>query len=225
MTGSADVCARAAPARADAGGRSGRDAVGGAAQRRDVDLAHLQHRLHGAAAALVAGRAQQLVHALGPDLPGQAEAVLEPPARALLPAVAELLPVVVDLGLVGALDLEGHRLAEGELGAAVDADKALAVQLPFDGHDGARLARPGLVVVVGRDDAGVREDRDVELGRLLGLGVVPQARDDARHGAAPLGAVVLRVGRRARGELIGRRRAPWRPRGSRAPGEQGPMYV
>src|SRR5437868_13207204 len=40
---------------------------------------------------------RSVVHALRHDLPRQAEAVLEPPARARLAALAELLPVVVDL--------------------------------------------------------------------------------------------------------------------------------
>jgi len=39
---------------------------------------------------------------------------------ALLPAVGQSLPVVVDLVLVGAGDLEGDRLAEGELRPAVE---------------------------------------------------------------------------------------------------------
>ena len=40
----------------------------------------------------------------GHDLPRQAEPVLQPAALALLAAVGELVPVVVDLGLVGAVD-------------------------------------------------------------------------------------------------------------------------
>src|SRR5262249_40684477 len=52
-------------------------------------------------------------------LPGQAEFVLEPAARALFAARAQLDPEIVDLLLSLTVDLEGDRLAEFELRAAV----------------------------------------------------------------------------------------------------------
>ena len=70
----------------------------------------------------------------GHDLPGQAELVLQPAALAVLAAVAELVPVVVDLVLVGAADLERDRLVEGELRAAVDDGERLPVELEAHGE-------------------------------------------------------------------------------------------
>ena len=55
-------------------------------QRLDVDLLHLQHRLHGALGAPRVGVAQQLAEPLGDDLPAQAEPVLEPAALTFLAA-------------------------------------------------------------------------------------------------------------------------------------------
>ena len=54
---------------------------------------------------------------------------------------------MVDLLLVRAVDEQGDRLAERELGAAVDRGVALAVELEVDGQDRARLARARLAVV------------------------------------------------------------------------------
>jgi hypothetical protein len=111
---------RCAPARA----RTGARVAGARARRRpvrrgthggDVDLAHLHHRVPRALDPLGVGVGEELVHARRDDLPGDAEAVLQPAARAFLAAVGELLPVVVDLVLVLAVDQEGDRLAEGEL--------------------------------------------------------------------------------------------------------------
>src|ERR1700752_2256443 len=68
---------RFAPTRAAA--RAG--AVRGVLHHLEVDLLHLQHRLHRALAALRVGVAQELPHPLGDDLPAQAEPVLEPSAH------------------------------------------------------------------------------------------------------------------------------------------------
>ena len=61
-------------------------------------------------------------HQLGRHhLPRDAELVLEPAALALLAALGQPGPVVVSLLLVGAHDLEGDRLVEPGLRAAVEA--------------------------------------------------------------------------------------------------------
>jgi hypothetical protein len=57
----------------------------------------------------------------------QPVAVLQPPALLLDAALEKPAPVVVDLVLRVALDLQRHRFGERELRAAVDADEALAV--------------------------------------------------------------------------------------------------
>ena len=72
------------------------------------------------------GAAEVVAHLARHDLPGDAEAVLEPAAGAVLTAALdERLPVAVDLGLVGAVDLEGDGLGEGELRAAVERREGL----------------------------------------------------------------------------------------------------
>ena len=87
------------------------------------------------------GSVEQLVQPRRDDLPREAEPVLEPAARALLAALRELAPVLVDLVLRLAADLERDRLAEREVGAAVEGDELLAVELELDGHD--RALGPG----------------------------------------------------------------------------------
>src|SRR5262249_263492 len=92
----------------------------------------------------------------------------------------------VDFLLGLAFDLEGDRLVEAELGAAVDAEEALAVKLELDRHHHPGLARAGLGVVGDVDDPRVVEDADVELRRLDGLGVEPQIRHHLLvHGLPP----------------------------------------
>src|SRR5262249_29688924 len=128
----------------DGSGR--RRPVGGGLQCRQVELAHLQHRLHRAVGALRVGVREHLFHAGRHHLPGEAEAVPEPTALALLSAVGELLPEVVDLILGLAFDRERDRLVEAELRAAVDADEPLAVELELDCHHHPRLARARLAL-------------------------------------------------------------------------------
>ena len=62
--------------------------VGRPLQLGDVDLAHLQHRLHCPSPSLGVGIARQLVQAPRNDLPGKAVSVLEPAALARFAAVS-----------------------------------------------------------------------------------------------------------------------------------------
>ena len=72
-----------------------------------INLAHLEHRLHGAARTLRIGISNQLVQLARHDLPREPESVLEPSARARLTSVGrERIPQPVDLSLVLALDDE-----------------------------------------------------------------------------------------------------------------------
>src|SRR5207245_310991 len=74
--------------------------VGYALQLRAVDLPHAQHRLHDPLHLLDIGVTEQLRHDRSEnDLPRHAELVLQPAARALLPAIRELRPEAVDLVL------------------------------------------------------------------------------------------------------------------------------
>ena len=161
----------------------------------------------------LSGIVHQILHRRGrDDLPGDAVAILEPAARAFLATLAQLAPVVVDLGLVGTVDLQRDRLVERELRAAVDRREELAVELEVDREHGPGLARARLAVVGDVRDLRVREDRDVELGCLGALGVEPQIGDDAGHVGPPRFRVfgVLQVRRRPRPRIIAgrtRRRA------------------
>ena len=66
----------------------------------------------------------QLEERVRDDLPGQAVLVLEPAALACaVRRPGELVPVVVDLLLVLAADVEGDGLGELELRAAVERDE------------------------------------------------------------------------------------------------------
>src|SRR5215213_6379390 len=159
----------------------------GLLERRDVELAHLQHRGHRALGDAGVGVGDELLKAGRHDLPGHPEAVLQPAAWALLAALGQDGPVPVDLLLRLAVDLQGDRLVEGEPRAAVEREEGLAVELEGDRHDGPGLARAGVAVVRDLDDARVREHRRVEARGLLALGVEPQARSDARHVLAPSG--------------------------------------
>ena len=107
---------------------------------------------------------------LGHDLPGEAVAVLQPAALALLAALGQRVPVVVDLVLVGAVDQQRDGLVEREHRTAVDGGERLAVEHELDGqHRSCRARRRPRrsSVIVG--DLRVREDRDVELGGFLAL--------------------------------------------------------
>src|SRR4029079_3293816 len=77
------------------------------------------------------------------DRRGEAETVLQPAAWAVLAALAELLPVVVDLVLVVAVDRERERLVELEVRAAVERDHALPLELEADRHREAFLTGAG----------------------------------------------------------------------------------
>src|SRR5437867_1248408 len=89
--------------RTRAGGRVARELV-------DLDLLHLVHRRRHALRPLGVGIGEQLDEPGRDDLPRQAESVLQPAARALLPALGELAPVRVDLVLRLTEDLERDRL-------------------------------------------------------------------------------------------------------------------
>src|SRR5512144_3138560 len=84
--------------------------VRGAPYRVQVELCHRQHCRRRTARPLRIRIAEKLSQSLRNDLPGKAVAVLEPPALALLTTGGELGPVLVDLFLGVATDLERDRL-------------------------------------------------------------------------------------------------------------------
>src|SRR3979411_3330963 len=87
---------------------------------RDVDLLHRHHRLEGTLCLAATNRKRIGQRARG-DLPGEAPAVLAPPAVAFHAAIADdRVPVTVRLFLVIRRDLEGKGLSGPERGAALD---------------------------------------------------------------------------------------------------------
>lgn len=89
-------------------------------ERGDVDLAHLQHRVHRPLVGVGRVVAAQLVEALGDHLPRHAELVLAPATRTRLTTVGgEQLPVAVDLVLGLDRQVERERLVEVELRAGL----------------------------------------------------------------------------------------------------------
>src|SRR5262245_53169616 len=105
----------------------------------DVELAHLQHRSHGALALFGIGVLQQFRQCGRHQLPGKSEFVLQPTAMAFGPPVRELAPEVIDILLSVAQDLERYGLGELEEGAAVKGEKLEALDLEGNGHDRSRL--------------------------------------------------------------------------------------
>lgn len=160
----------------------------------DVNLLHLHHGGHGL------GVLDELRQVDGDDLPGEAEAVLEPAALYRRAAFDELVVVVIDIGLRVAADDEGEGLVEGVVRAAVDGRHGESVESESDGERlGAAAAEVGREVF--RQHLGVGEDGDVEGNGLLGAGVEPEEGRDARislkdtHEGAPWeGSITRRAG-------------------------------
>ncbi len=93
---------------------------------------------------------------------------------------------MVDLLLVVAVDLEGNRLVELELRAAIQRNETLAVEEELDSHHGAGFAPVDLVslLAVAADlaDARIRENRDVEVRGVFTFLVEPKAGNDLLRG-------------------------------------------
>jgi hypothetical protein len=89
---------------------------------------------------------------------------------------------MINLFLIIAHDLEGRRWAEFEVGATIQSDKRVAVEVESNSTDTsgcmAMMFSPIFGVVVSVADRRVGEDGGVELGGLGGLAVEPEAGDD-----------------------------------------------
>src|SRR5262245_36402598 len=103
-------------------------------QRRTVELRHLEHRAHHAARPRGVFVREEILDLGGHHLPRDAELVLEPAALALLSAGGELLPEVIDLVLIGAVDLQRDRLGELKERTAVECGERLPRNLEYDRH-------------------------------------------------------------------------------------------
>src|SRR6266487_784920 len=181
-------------------------AVEGLLQALDVDLLHLQHRLHGRIRLLGILVAHQFAEDGGNDLPGHAILVLEPTALLVCFARGEFPPQIVHFLLRLTVHEQRDRGCELVLGTAVQRIELLPLELERATHDGAVRARHQA------HDLGVLEDRNIELHRLFSLAVEPEKRDDLLHRI--LSSVGLRLpsprARRRGGRSLPRRPAPCR---------------
>src|SRR5574341_736663 len=148
-------------------------AVIGALERIDVELLHLEEGVGDARDLLGVLVEHHVDERSGNDLPGETESVLQPAAGTFLSTLGgELAPEIIDLFLRLAGNLEGDRLVESELRAAVERDEFLPLELEGDHHDRARLLAMDLLpcVHVAADlvDLRVLEDRAIEFRRILG---------------------------------------------------------
>jgi hypothetical protein len=156
-------------------------------QRRQVDLAHLQHRLHDALRLVGIFVHQHLRQRFRDDLPREAELVLEPTAGSLFAALGKLAPEVVDLLLRFTVDLERYRLVELEMRATIKGDEFLPIDFKLHGHDRSRLLPVNLEslfsVAADFSDLGIPENGGVKFRRFFGLSIEPQAGRDllCRH--------------------------------------------
>jgi hypothetical protein len=145
----------------------------GVLQDLHVDLPHLEHRVQRALAARRVRVAQEFAHPVRDDLPAEAEPVLQPAAGSRLAAVgSQRVPEAVDLLLVLAVDRERDGLGERELRPAVDRIELHAREL--EEHERHVVPARRAVDVIDARHLRVLEQRDVEVGGLLGLGVVPE---------------------------------------------------
>src|SRR5215471_5847425 len=116
---------------------SRRLAVGSRLNRRNVDLLHLEHRFHDAARLRCVRGLDEFDQAVRDHLPGNPEPVLEPAAGLFAAASREAVPVMVDLALGLAGNLERHRFGELVLRAAIERREWLAVEFESNGQYGA----------------------------------------------------------------------------------------
>src|SRR5438876_1565899 len=145
----------------------------------DVELLHLEHRLHGGFRVAGLGVAQHLAEHLRNDLPRNAESVLQPAAGSFLAAAfRELGPVPIDLLLRLAGDHEEHAFGEREGRAAVESEVLAPVELEGGVEQLAFGDRPVLLTALHAHDLRVGEERDVELHRLLSAVVENQTWSD-----------------------------------------------
>src|SRR4029450_10151075 len=150
----------------------------------DVELLHLQHRGHGAIRLACIWVMQHLEQHARHNLPRHTELVLEPAAllRLVVASGGELVPVVVDLFLAFAGDLQGDGLVELEYRASVERGEGLALELERHGQHGAGLSPmdflPRFAVPSDSNNLRILEDAGVEIGGIFGLAVEPEARCD-----------------------------------------------
>src|SRR5471032_3303330 len=166
----------------------------GALELLDVELFHAHHRLHGALSGGLVVAGDHLHDDGRHHLPRQAVAVLQPAAllRRRVAALGQTIPVMVDLVLRLAIDLERDGRRELEFRPGVERRERLPVERKRNGQHAGRPLEValGVLLAVARHLAypGRGEDVRIKLHRRLGLAVEPQAGRDflqAFHARSP----------------------------------------
>jgi len=107
----------------------------------DVELDHPEHGLHRALRAGGIGAAEIFWQRSRHDLPRYAVAILQPAALFSLAAVRQQrVPEPINLGLIGAVDLEGDCVRVFHLHAAVQRHETLAGQREIDHQNSTGLS-------------------------------------------------------------------------------------
>src|SRR5437762_10786457 len=136
-------------------------------ERWDVDLVHLQHRVHNALRLRRVFVRQHLDQYGGNDLPRQTEFVPEPTASAFFAAKGEFRPKIIDLFLCLAVYDKRDRFREFEDRTAIERHEFLSFELEFNGHDRSRRPAgwPCCLLVIPSDLSNLRvlENRGVKL--------------------------------------------------------------
>src|SRR2546423_8820856 len=149
-----------------------------ALERGEIELAHLQQRLHDFRGVPLFRVGQHLAQRGRNDLPRHAEAILEPAARSWFATVCEPRPEFADLllGLAGRHERKGF--GERKRLSAVKG----GVLLPVDEEAGVQYAafRNWTLTVAPEQaqDPGILEQRNVKINGLLGPALERQRRSD-----------------------------------------------
>lgn len=156
---------------------------------RNVNLLHVHHRIRSLPRHLLITRSQQLLQHSRNNLPRKPKLIRNPATLLLgrVTSLSKLAPVIIDLLLVLAVDLEGDGLGELPFGgASVETDEGVAAELELDDHDGAGFLAVDFLAcfgeVLGGDDFGVGEDGDVVVCCFFCLAVEPEAGGDFVEG-------------------------------------------
>ncbi len=113
------------------------------AQRLDFNLHHIEHGLGDAAGTRLVLVLHHLDEFDRHDLPGHAVSVLQPAAGSPGTALAQRIPKTVDLGLIVAIDDEGHRMVERIHRSGLHGVELDAAELELDDFSPSRAGRSG----------------------------------------------------------------------------------
>src|SRR5438552_22676 len=148
---------------------------------RDVELSHLQQRLHHLCRVPALRVTHHPAQRGGHDLPRDAEPILEPAARSFLATVGEPCPDLIELILSLAGRDQRERFGEREGRAAVKGRVLLPVEQEAHVPQAAFRERTVAVTTQHAEHLGVWKHRDVEIDRFFGTLLEGQTGSTALH--------------------------------------------